>query len=124
VALTQELYVRGKPRANHNELMATLQARHAELTAALDSEDTSEDRWVPDGQTFRHKWESMDVVERRLWMLDAGVQVVALRGRMPSVNFMSQPKMKRSLITAHDGDVYAIIYLGNLGEMLRKAERA
>lgn len=123
VALTQEMYLRGKPRENHNKLMAGLQARHAKLTEALESHHVPETAWVPTGETFRDRWESMDTVERRLWLLDAGVRVDARRGRMPPVKFASLPRLKRSLIAASDGDVYANIYLGNLGEILRRAEQ-
>ncbi len=121
VALTQEMYVRGKPRENHAELMAGLQARHTELTASLESEAAPETEWVPSGQTFDAKWASMDTLGRRLWLLDAGVQVVGRRGQMPPVDFTSRPPLKRSLIAASEGDVYAVIYLGNLGEILRRA---
>lgn len=122
VELTQEMFVQGRPRENHAELMAELQDRHTELTADLDLELEPEVKLVPTGVLFRNKWTSMGTVERRLWLMDAGVRVVAVRGRMPPVDFGSLPVGKRSRITATDGDVNAVIYLGNLGKLLRRAE--
>lgn len=124
VELTQEMFVKGRPRENHNELMAELQARHADLTASLDAQTEPETRLVPTGEMFREKWASMGAVERRLWLMDAGVRIVAVRGRMPPVEFLSLPPLKRSLIAARDGDIWMVAYLGNLGELLRRAKSA
>ncbi|HET6187348.1 MAG TPA: recombinase family protein [Trebonia sp.] len=121
IELTTDMFMRGRPRENHDELLAGLQARHADLTARLDAEGMPETRLVGTGELFKDKWESMTPLERRLWMLDAGIKVVAARGRRPPVEFISRPHMKRSLIAAHDGDVWAVIYLGNFGELLRRA---
>lgn len=124
VELTQEMFVKGRPRDNHHELMAALQERHAELTSDLDAEEMPETRLEPTGELFRNAWEAKETVERRLWLMDAGVRVVAMRGQMPPVDFRSRPRFKRSLITGREADVYAVIYLGNWGEMLRRAENA
>jgi hypothetical protein len=120
--LTQEMFVKGWPRANHDELMAQLQTKHSELTAVLDAEDMPETCLVETDELFRDKWETMGTLERRLWLMDAGVRVVAAKGKMPPVEFLSLPKTKRSMIVASEDDVNAVIYLGNLGEMLRRAE--
>jgi hypothetical protein len=122
VDLTQDMFVRGRPRENHDELMTELQARHAELTEALAAEDEPETRLVETDELFRDKWDSMDTLERRLWLMDAGVQVVAVRGRIPPLEFLSRPRTQRSLIVASDGDLNVVIYLGNLGELLRRAK--
>jgi hypothetical protein len=121
VQLFKERLEGGKLRDNHQELNDQLEKRRSELREALDSEDTPEDTLVPTGELFDAKWESMTVQERRLWLLDAGVRVAAVRGRMPKVEFLSLPRLKRSMIVANDGDVWANIYLGNLGEILRRA---
>jgi site-specific DNA recombinase len=122
VELTQDMFMRGRPRENHHELMEQLQARHAELTEALDSDIEPETRLVPTGILFRDWWASMDTVNRRFWLMEAGVTVVAVRGRMLPLDFTTRPPLNRSLIGASDGDVYASIHLGNLGEILRRAE--
>jgi site-specific DNA recombinase len=121
IELTQDMFMRGRPRMNHDELMADLQARHADLTRMIDAEGMPETRLVGTGELFANKWESMTPLERRLWMMDAGIRVVAARGRRPPVEFISKPHMKRSLIVANEGDVWAVIYLGNFGELLRRA---
>lgn len=121
VDLTQDMFLRGRPRENHDVLMAELQTRHAELTEALAAEADPEPVLVETGEVFRDKWESMSTLERRLWLMDAGVQVVAVRGRRPPLKFLSLPPMKRSLIFSNDGDIWAVIYLGNFGELLRRA---
>jgi hypothetical protein len=111
-------------RDNHQEISDQLEKRRSELKEQLDSEDVPETAWVPADVLFREKWESMAVKERRMWLLDAGVRVVAVRGRRPAMDFLSLPPRKRSMIVAKDDDVWAYIYLGNLGEMLRRAERS
>jgi site-specific DNA recombinase len=119
--LTQEMFVKGRPRANHDVLMAQLQAQHAELTAALDAEDMPETRLVETDELFSDKWERMTTLERRIWLMDAGVRIVAVKGKLPPLEFLSLPKTKRSMIVASEDGVNAVIYLGDLGEMLRRA---
>jgi site-specific DNA recombinase len=123
VELTTEMFVKGRPRENHQELMAQLHARHGELTTAIEAEGTPEERLEETDELFRDKWEGMDTVARRLWLMDAGVRVVAVKGKMPPVKFLSLPKTKRSMIVASEDDVNAVIYLGNLGEMLRRVRQ-
>jgi hypothetical protein len=103
--------------------MAELQARHAELSESLAAEDEPETVLVETDEQFRDKWESMGTLERRLWLMDAGVEIVAVRGRTPPVRFLELPKLKRSLIAVSEGDVNVVIYLGNLGEILRPARQ-
>lgn len=122
--LTQEMFVRGRPRDNHDELMKQLQGKHADLTKELDAEDIPEIRLVETDERFSDKWAAMETLDRRLWLMDAGVRVVATKGKMPPIEFLTLPKLKRSMIIASEDDVHAVIYLGNLGEMLRRASAA
>lgn len=115
----------GPVQDNHAQLTADLNRQRDDLRAALDSEETPGEVLVPTGQLFKDKWESLGTtLERRLWLLDAGVRVDAVRGRMPALKFRSLPRLKRSLRVAAEGDLNVVIYLGNLGEILRRAGQA
>lgn len=122
MAMTQEMFVQGKPRENHDEKMAELQDRHAELTKIIEDAGIPQTHLVDTGVKFRARWEESDTLGRRLWLMDAGVRVVACRGKKPPIEFGKRQKFKRSMIVASEDDVHAVIYLGNMGEMLRRAE--
>jgi site-specific DNA recombinase len=120
VQLTQDMYVKGTPGKDHMDKMLALQARHAELLAAEPAQPGAVLK--PTGQTFRLRWEGMDILDRRMWMLEAGVRVTARRGRMPSYTMPEPPIVAAEVprwIRAEDGDVYAVIMLGGMADLLR-----
>jgi site-specific DNA recombinase len=120
VQLTQEMYVKGSPSQEHMNTLLKLQARHAELSAAEPAASGAVLR--PTGQTFRKRWEGMETQERRMWMLDAGVRVVARRKREPNIDLPSGPLVPEDIprsIIADEGDVHAVILLGGMAELLR-----
>ncbi len=123
--LTQDQFVRGKPRADYAELMAKLQARHAELSD-IPKEDP-EERLVGTGQTFRQRWRDMGTVERRLWLLDSGVRVVAVRGIDPVWTMPIGPLAPGDVprtVFEDDGDVHVRMTLGGLAGLLRRVSAA
>lgn len=123
--LTQDQYVRNRPRADFADQMARLQARHAKLSDM--PKTTPPDKLVPTGQTFRARWESLGTLDRRLWLLNAGVRLTAVRGRMPSQDLLAGPltagEIPRTVII-DQGDVHAVIELGGLADLLERASAA
>ena len=103
----------------------TLQRAHAELTrlAAL---KPVKDRVEPvrTGQTFRQKWETLDAPGRNEFLRAAAVRAVVSRDGMPPIEGQAGPMtlldIPRMAIIS-DTDLYAVIYLGSLGDMLRRA---
>jgi site-specific DNA recombinase len=119
--LTQDQFVRGKPRADYAELMAKLQARHAELSAM--PKEAPEERLVGTGQTFRQRWGDMGTVERRLWLLDSGVRVVAVKGVEPVWTAPAGPLVAEDVprvVFEDDGDVHVRVMLGGLADLLKR----
>ena len=103
----------------------TLKRAHDELTrlAAL---KPVKDRVEPirTGQTFRQKWESLDAPGRNEFLRAAAVRAVVSRDGMPPIEDQAGPMtlldIPRMAIIS-DTDLYAVIYLGSLGDMLRRA---
>jgi hypothetical protein len=65
----------------------------------------------------------MSLKERRLWLLDAGVSVIARRGATPSwalpVGPLEAEEVPR-FVLADDGDVHTVVLLGGLAGLLRR----
>jgi site-specific DNA recombinase len=123
--LTQDQFVRGKPRDDYPALMAKLQARHAELSGM--PKEAPEERLVGTGQTFRQRWRDMGTVERRLWLLDSGVRVVAVRGVEPVWTMPGGPLTPGDVprtVLEDDGDVHVRVMLGGLADLLQRVSAA
>ena len=125
VQLTQEMYLKGMPGPDLMEKLNKLQARHAELSAV----ETVQPGVIlkPTGQTFAQRWEAMSPQERRLWMFDAGVKVYARKGRIPTPGLAPAPLTLAGVprtIIADDCNVYAVIDLGGMAELLRHVSAA
>jgi hypothetical protein len=105
--------------------MAKLQARHAELSGM--PKEAPEERLVGTGQTFRQRWRDMGTVERRLWLLDSGVRVVAVRGVEPVWTMPGGPLTPGDVprtVLEDDGDVHVRVMLGGLADLLQRVSAA
>jgi hypothetical protein len=76
------------------------------------------------GQTFRQKWELLDAPGRNEFLRAAAVRAVVSRDGMPPIEHQAGPMTpldipRMAIVT--DTDLYAVIYLGSLGDMLRRA---
>jgi len=121
--LTTERFVKGIIRPDYEKLMTALQAEHARLSdlPRTDPEPVK----VPTGQTFAQRWKSMTAQERRLWLRDSGVKVRARRGGWPSMAMDGGPQTAGEIphvVLEEQGDVYAVIHLGGLRDLLERAE--
>lgn len=78
---------------------------------------------VKTGVTFRRKWEALDDSGRNEFLRSAGVRAVVSREDLPSVEHQEGPltplEVPRLAIIDKPG-LYAVIYLGGLGDMLSR----
>jgi len=120
--LTTEKFVKGVMRPDYGKMMAALQAEHARLADLEPSPDVVTK--VGTGKTFTQRWESMTGQERRLWLRDSGVKVHALRGTWPPCPHAEGPLTPGDVprvILEERGDVYVVIELGGLRDLLERA---
>lgn len=103
----------------------TLKRAHDEL-ARLAAPEPVEARMEPTrtGHTFRQKWESLDAQGRNEFLRAAAIRAVVSRDGMPPIEKQAGPMTsvgipRMAIIT--DTDLYAVVYLGSLSDMLRQA---
>lgn len=110
------------------EKQATLQRAQEEL-ARLHALKPVQSRVEPvrTGQTFRQKWATLDATGRNEFLRSAGVRAVVSREDLPSIEHQEGPltplEVPRLAIIDKPG-LYAVIYLGGLGDMLSRATAA
>ena len=103
----------------------TLQRAQAEL-ARLHALTPVETRVEParTGQTFRKRWESLDAAGRNEFLRSNKVRAVVSRDDMPPIEHQAGPltatDVPRLAIIDRPG-LHAVIYLGSLGDMVRRA---
>jgi DNA invertase Pin-like site-specific DNA recombinase len=109
-------------RADYSGLQATLDAANAELDrlAALDPIPARLEYDEID-QTFRQWWELNDQTARNAFMRDQGVKVVVSPDPLPEDLALSRPEMIFSVAIIERPGMHAILYLGNLSDLLRRA---
>jgi DNA invertase Pin-like site-specific DNA recombinase len=82
---------------------------------------------VKTGVTFRTKWEALDDSGRNEFLRSAGVHAVVSREELPSLEHQQGPltplEVPRMALIDKPG-LYAVIYLGGLGDMLSRATAA
>ena len=106
----------------------TLKRAHEELArlAALEPVEARAEP-VRTGQTFRQKWESLDAPGRNEFLRTAAVRAVVSRDEMPPIEDQAGPMTsldipRMAIIT--DTGLYAVVYLGNLGDLLVRPSAA
>jgi hypothetical protein len=118
--------IMGQMAATLFAFVGEMESRHRELSEA---ETTEPDAAIlrPTGQSFRERWEGTDALDRRVWMLETGVRVIARRKRWPKLDLPGGPlgpetmgeEVPRSIL-GEDGDTYAAILLGDMADLLRR----
>jgi site-specific DNA recombinase len=103
----------------------TLQRAQAEL-ARLHSFTPVQTREEPvsTGQTFRQRWESLDASGQNGFLRENKVRAVVSREGLPPIEHQEGPltplDIPRTAIIERPG-LYAVVYLGSLGDMVRSA---
>jgi site-specific DNA recombinase len=132
--MTMERFVRGIIRPDYDRMLAALQSEHGRLSNLEATPDVVTK--VSTGQTFREKFEAMTSQEQRLWLRDSGVKVRAMRGdwpggparpgaplvagEIPTVILLTPGDTSRGRLT----ELYVVIELGKLRDLLARAEAA
>jgi hypothetical protein len=76
------------------------------------------------GQTFRQRRESLDAAGWNQFLRSNGVRAVVSREKLPQVERQAGPMVSLDIPRTAIIDrprLYAVIYLGSLGDMLRQA---
>lgn len=123
--LFSEIQVEALSGQDVREKQATLQRAQEEL-ARLHALKPVKARVEPvrTAVTFRQRWASLDATGRNEYLRANGVRAVVSRDEMPPIERQEGPltplEIPRMAIIDRP-ELYAVIYLGNLGEMLRRA---
>lgn len=109
-------------RRDYSDLQTQLDSAGSELDrlAALDPEPARIE-YTPTGLTFRQWWEAHDLTARREFLAAQGVKVYVHRTEMPAIDDASRPPGQRTMAIIDKPGLKAVVYLGNLGELLRRS---
>lgn len=110
-----------KDREKVSEMQALYDAANAELDrlADLEPEPATIER-TPLDLTFRDWWEANDPVTRNGFLRANGVRAEVHRDEMPEI-ITDRPAGQRSIAAVNEPGLRVMLYLGNLGELLRSA---
>jgi site-specific DNA recombinase len=112
-------------RRDYSGLQGTLDTANAELDRLADLEpEPARLEYDSTGMTFRQWWEQNDQATRNAFLRDRGVRAVVHPDTVPSIEHQAGPMtaldITRMAIIDRPG-LYVVIYLGSLGELLRRA---
>jgi DNA invertase Pin-like site-specific DNA recombinase len=110
-----------KDREKVSEMQALLDVANAELDrfADLEPEPATIERTSLD-VTFRDWWEASDPVTRNGFLRANNVRAEVHRDKMPEI-ITDRPAGQRSIAAVNEPGLHVMLYLGNLGELLRRA---
>ena len=113
-----------------SDLLAKRDRARAELRRLVGLEPVKPTvKRVKTGKKFRDHWESLGTVQRNEFLRSAGVRVVAHKDNMPPLEMefargdMTGLDIPQHAIIVEDG-LHAVVHLGNLRNMLARAEVA
>lgn len=109
-------------RKDYSGLQATLDAANAELDrlAAWEPEPARMEYEETD-LPFSDWWEANDQTARNAFLRDQGVKVVVSPDPLPSDLALARPDMIFSVVMIERPGMHAILYMGDLGELLSRA---
>jgi DNA invertase Pin-like site-specific DNA recombinase len=123
--LFSEIQVEALSGIDVREKQATLQRAQEEL-ARLHALKPVKARVEPvaTGQTFRQRWESLDATGRNEFLRSHGVRAVVSRDELPPIEHQEGPLTPLDIprmAIIDQPKLHAVIYLGNLGDLVRRA---
>jgi site-specific DNA recombinase len=78
---------------------------------------------VKTGKTFGQHWESLGTVQRAEFLRQQKVKVAVSRDPLPVDELaLGRPELIFSVLAAELSDLHAVLYMGNLGELLNRAK--
>jgi site-specific DNA recombinase len=109
-------------RRGYSDVQAALDAANAELDRLATLEPIPARLEYDElDQTFREWWELNDAPTRNAFLRDQGVRAAVSPNPLPSDLFLGRPEMIFSVAAIERPGMHAILYLGDLGELLRRA---
>jgi site-specific DNA recombinase len=120
--LTAEIGRARLQRKYYSELQATLDAANAELDrlAALEPEPARIE-YEDTGMTFAEWWDTHDTAARNAFLRDQGVRVVVSPDPLPTDLALARPDRIWSVAAIERPGMHAILYMGDLAELLNRA---
>lgn len=120
--LTAEIGRARLQRKDYSELQATLDVANAELDRLANLEpEPARIEYEDTGMTFRQWWDSHDTAARNAFLRDQGVKVVVSPEPLPTDLALSRPDMIWSVAVIERPGMHAILYMGDLAELLNRA---
>jgi hypothetical protein len=120
--LSREIVQARVKRKDYSELQATLDAANAEVDRLIDLDPIpSRMEYDETGQTFQDWWDAHDQTARNAFLREQGVKVVVSPDPLPEDLVLARPDMIWSVSAIERPGMHAILYMGNLGELLNRA---
>jgi site-specific DNA recombinase len=112
-------------RKDFTGLQSRLDTANAELDrlAALEPEPATLIR-VPTSQTFSAWWDAHDQTARNAFLRDQRIKIVVSPDPLPEDLVLARPDMIFSVSVIERDGIHAVLYMGNLGDLLNRAGSA
>jgi DNA invertase Pin-like site-specific DNA recombinase len=121
VHLDREILKARRQRKDFSDLQAQKDAADAEMDRLIDIEpEPARIEYEDTGQTFQAWWDKHDTTARNAFLRDQGVKVVISPDPLPSDLALGRPEMLFSVAAIERPGMYAILYMGDLAELLSR----
>jgi site-specific DNA recombinase len=122
VHLEREIVQARMQRKDFSDLQAQKDAANREMDRLIDLEpEPSRIEYEDTGLTFKRWWDTHDTAARNAFLRDQGVKVVVGRDPLPEDLVLSRPDMIFSVAAIERPGMHAILYMGDLAELLNRA---
>jgi DNA invertase Pin-like site-specific DNA recombinase len=122
VHLEREIVKARMARRDFSDLQAKKDAANAEMDRLIDLDPVPATIEYGDtGLTFRQWWDTHDAAARNAFLRDQGVKVVLGPDPLPEDLVLARPDMIWSVAAIERPGMHAILYMGDLGELLNRA---
>jgi site-specific DNA recombinase len=122
VHLEREIVKARMQRKDFSDLQAQKDAANAEMDRLIDLEpEPARIEYEDTGLTFKEWWDTHDTAARNAFLRDQGVKVVIGPDPLPEGLLLARPDRFWSLAAIERPGLYAILYMGDLAELLNRA---
>lgn len=122
VHLDREILKARRQRKDFSELQAQKDAADAEMDRLIDIEpEPARIEYEDTGLTFQQWWDTHGTAARNAFLRDQGVKVVVSPDPLPQDLVLARPNMIWSVAAVERPGMHAILYMGDLGELLSRA---
>lgn len=122
VHLEREILKARMQRKDFSELQAQKDAANAEMDRLIGLEpEPARIEYSDTGLTFQEWWETHGTAERNAFLREQGVKVVVSPDPLPEDLALAKPELVFSTALLERPGLHAVLYMGDLGELLRRA---